>query len=103
MGSKRIIDGHEKHYNTDVVFDKVGRIVARYDKRNLFRTEVDIFDTPELEIVSFETDSDSFGIITCFDAIYEHPFIDLTTVKGKRSRIIHNITVCRLYVQELQM
>ena len=84
LGSKREEGALEKHFNTDVVFNRLGNIVARYDKRNLFRTETNIFDTPNLEIVSFETDFGTFGIITCFDAIYEHPFIDLTEARGKR-------------------
>ena len=83
LGSKRDEGEKEKHFNTDVVFNRLGNIVAKYDKRNLFRTETEIFDTPDTEVVSFETDFGTFGIITCFDAIYEHPFIDLVKTKGK--------------------
>ena len=48
-----------------------------YDKRNLFMTEKDIFNQPELEIVTFSTEFGKFGLMTCFDAMYDHPFLDL--------------------------
>ena len=54
-----------------------GHLVAVYDKRNLFMTEKNIFDEPSLEVVTFETDFGKLGLMTCFDAMYEHPFLDL--------------------------
>ena len=51
--------------------------MAVYDKRNLFMTEKNIFDEPSLEVVTFETDFGKLGLMTCFDAMYEHPFLDL--------------------------
>ena len=83
VGSIKTVAGVEKHFNTDVVFDRMGRIVATYDKRNLFQTETTIFDEADLEIVTFETDFGTFGIMTCFDAMYSHPFLDLVESKGK--------------------
>ena len=85
MGRVTIQDGKEKHFNTDVVFDRLGRIVAAYDKRNLFGSEKIVFDEAELEIVTFETEFGIFGIMTCFDAMYSHPFLDLVESKGIRS------------------
>ena len=55
----------------------MGHLIAVYDKRNLFMTEKKIFDKPKLEVVTFETDVGKFGLMTCFDAMYEHPFLDL--------------------------
>ena len=55
----------------------MGYLVAVYDKRNLFMTEKQIFNQPELEVVTFKTDFGKFGLMTCFDAMYEHPFLDL--------------------------
>ena len=55
----------------------MGYLVAVYDKRNLFMTEKQIFNQPELEVVTFMTDFGKFGLMTCFDAMYEHPFLDL--------------------------
>ena len=40
-------------------------------------TEKDIFNQPELEIVTFSTEFGKFGLMTCFDAMYDHPFLDL--------------------------
>ena len=56
---------------------RMGYLVAVYDKRNLFMTEKQIFNQPELEVVTFKTDFGKFGLMTCFDAMYEHPFLDL--------------------------
>ena len=84
MGSKRLKAGKEMHYNTDVTFNRSGHIVATYDKRNLFTTEKEVFDTPKLEITTFETEFGTFGLITCFDAMFEHPLIDLVDDKGSK-------------------
>ena len=54
-----------------------GNLIAVYDKRNLFMTEKKIFDLPNLEIVTFPTEFGKFGLMTCFDAMYQHPFLDL--------------------------
>ena len=54
-----------------------GEIVAIYDKKNLFMSETKIFNEPNLEVVTFDTDFGRFGLMTCFDAMYSHPFLDL--------------------------
>ena len=48
-----------------------------YDKKNLFRTETETFDQPNLELATFQTEFGKFGLMTCFDAMFEHPFLDL--------------------------
>ena len=73
----------EKHFNTDVVFDRSGRITASYDKKNLFGSEKEIFDEADLEIATFDTEFGKFGVMTCFDAMFSHPFLDLVETKGK--------------------
>ena len=77
VGRNVVRDGEMKQFNTDVVFDRSGHITAVYDKRNLFMTEKKIFNTPQLEIVTFQTEFGKFGVMTCFDALYDHPFLDL--------------------------
>ena len=57
-----------------------GEIVALYDKKNLFLTETKIFDKPALELVTFDTEFGRFGLMTCFDAMFSHPFLDLVEV-----------------------
>nr|XP_014711629.1 vascular non-inflammatory molecule 3 [Equus asinus] len=62
-------------YNTDVVFDSEGRLVARYHKYNLFAPEVQ-FDFPkDSEFVTFDTPFGKFGIFTCFDIFSHDPAV----------------------------
>ncbi|XP_052888981.1 vanin-like protein 2 [Anopheles moucheti] len=64
-------------YNTDVVFDRNGTVIARYRKYNLFK-EPGTSVTPLPELVSFETDFGvHFGVFTCFDILFALPTLEL--------------------------
>ena len=65
-------------YNTNVVYDKTGTLVARYHKQNLFFEYQ--FDTPKtVEHIYFDTPFGRFGVFTCFDILFKEPAITLVT------------------------
>ncbi|NXP54562.1 VNN2 protein, partial [Heliornis fulica] len=64
-------------YNTDVVYDSSGKLVARYHKYNLFRRETQFNYPKEPEAVAFETPFGKFGIFTCFDILFHEPAVAL--------------------------
>lgn len=64
-------------YNTQIVFDADGQLVAKYRKHRLF-FENEYDPAKVVEIVSFHTTFGTFGLVTCFDALFEQPLKNLT-------------------------
>ncbi|XP_053448568.1 pantetheine hydrolase VNN2 isoform X2 [Nycticebus coucang] len=63
-------------YNTNVVYDADGKLVARYHKYHLYSEPQ--FDVPkEPQLVTFNTTFGKFGIFTCFDILFHDPAITL--------------------------
>ena len=73
-------DGDYKLFNTDVVFDRSGNLVAKYWKWHTFGLE-GLIDQPrgrERAAVKFETDFGvTVGLAICFDIEFENPAQDL--------------------------
>lgn len=69
-------------YNTNIVFDRSGVVVARYRKYNLFG-EPGTNVTTEPEVSYFTTDFNvTFGQFICFDLLFQTPTLNLTNDLG---------------------
>lgn len=65
------------HFNANVVFDRHGRVIARYRKFNLFG-EAGINVTQWSDMTTFETDFGvTFGTFICFDLMFDRPALQL--------------------------
>ncbi len=51
-------------------------------QRNLYLTELRIYDSHDLEVVTFQTEFGKFGLMTCYDALFDQPFLDLVEAEG---------------------
>lgn len=70
------------YYNTNVVFDRTGKVIARYRKTHLFM-ELQFSMTDKPEIVTFDTDFGvTFGTFVCFDILFHEPSLNLTRNAG---------------------
>ncbi|KAK9504619.1 hypothetical protein O3M35_010915 [Rhynocoris fuscipes] len=72
----------EYKYNTNIVFDRKGTLIARYRKYNLFGEKfLNRTETPDF--VTFDTDFGvTFGTFICFDIIFENPAVGLVRDKN---------------------
>ncbi|KAK1136449.1 hypothetical protein K0M31_001000 [Melipona bicolor] len=75
-------NGTWHYYNSNVVFDRTGKVIARYRKVNLYMEPQ--FDNTEIpEIVTFDTDfGERFGTFICFDILFAVPALNLTRIEG---------------------
>ncbi|XP_076681446.1 vanin-like protein 3 isoform X2 [Andrena cerasifolii] len=84
IAERKSDSNNETHYyNTNAVFDRTGKIIARYRKVNLFNEypRFDVTETPE--IVTFDTDFGvKFGTFICFDILFHVPALNLTRIEG---------------------
>ncbi|XP_076649284.1 vanin-like protein 1 [Halictus rubicundus] len=71
------------HYNTNVVFDRKGQIIARYRKTNLTGAEKLLDVENPSKISTFDTDFGvRFGTFICFDMIFSTPGMNMTRDLG---------------------
>ena len=67
-------------YNTNIVFDDEGKLVARYHKQHPFLNEMKVVDRPLVpEYITFETPFGKFGTFICFDVLFHDPAVPLVT------------------------
>ncbi|XP_018796950.1 PREDICTED: vanin-like protein 1 [Bactrocera latifrons] len=71
-------------YNTNVVFDRQGRVISRYRKTHLYRYEwYNMKVLPQPEHATFTTDFGvTFGHFICFDMLYWDPAAVLVKEQG---------------------
>lgn len=70
-------DGHYQ-YNTNIIYNRKGCLIAKYHKYYLFDEEVQRLDKPKQpENVYFDTEFGRFGTIICEDAVFKTPGITL--------------------------
>ncbi|XP_030054328.1 pantetheinase [Microcaecilia unicolor] len=66
-------------YNTAIVFDSDGKLIARYHKYNLFMSEEQFNRPVEPELVTFDSPFGKFGIFICFDILFHDPAVALVS------------------------
>ncbi|XP_053566919.1 pantetheinase [Bombina bombina] len=71
-------DGHYI-YDTTIVFDLEGKLIARYHKYHLFFGESQFNRPKEPEIVTFNTPFGKFCIFICYDILFHDPAVALVT------------------------
>jgi pantetheine hydrolase len=64
-------------FNTNVVFDPDGFLIARYRKYNLFLGEPAYNKPNYVDYTYFDTPFGRFGAIVCFDIIFDQPAVEL--------------------------
>ncbi|XP_069586045.1 biotinidase [Ranitomeya imitator] len=63
-------------FNTDVVFNDKGVLVASYFKQNLY-FEFSFDPPPDVQYGAFDTHFGRFGLLTCFDILFYEPVVSL--------------------------
>ena len=78
-------DDGRYQFNTDVVFDTDGRLLAKYHKQHLYHEKQ--FDTPaKCKFVTFVASFGvRFGVFTCFDMLFKSPAVDLIRTYGVKN------------------
>ena len=74
-----LLNGNTNYqYNTNVVYNKTGKLIARYHKENLFFEYQ--FDRPQTtEYIYFDSPFGRFGVFTCFDIMFHDPAVALVS------------------------
>ncbi|XP_061163464.1 pantetheinase-like [Saccostrea echinata] len=72
---------HHYQFNTDVVYDSFGTLIAKYHKINLY-FEFNFDPSTSKEAVTFETPFGTFGVFTCFDILFWNPVVVLMKERG---------------------
>ena len=69
------------YYNSAIVFDKNGQILAQYNKFHVYEKPY-IDSPPSAKAVTFKTDFGArFGLMICFDINYSEPGQELLSKK----------------------
>jgi pantetheine hydrolase len=75
-------------FNTNVIFDNNGQLVARYHKLHMY-DETPLFDpAPNAEHVYFDTPFGRFGTIVCFDIMQNEPTQVLLNKYGVKNLLV---------------
>ncbi|EGG16488.1 hypothetical protein DFA_09026 [Cavenderia fasciculata] len=74
-------------YNTQVAFSNQGMVIGKYHKSHLYGNEGQVFNEPSVpDIVVFDTHFNvTFGMMICFDILFEQPQLELLQVMGVKN------------------